>query len=233
MPSVLITGAGRGFGRELCGVYWERGWTTFPLVRTPTAAERLLAEGGAECHPVVADVSTSDAERDIARVLALHGGRLDVLINNAGHIKKLRGHSETTAEDLEELFRVHCVGAFRCVRSALPFLRRSPRAVVVNVSSRWGSIARTAAGKGGGIYSYQIAKCAQNMLAACLDQELRREGVRVLAVHPGRLKTEVGAADADTDPRQAARALADWIEGVDDATPFALHDLMGGEPLGW
>jgi NAD(P)-dependent dehydrogenase (short-subunit alcohol dehydrogenase family) len=43
----------------------------------------------------------------------------------------------------------------------------------------------TGAGRGGGIYSYQIAKCAQNMLTACMDQELRSRGIRVFAVHPG------------------------------------------------
>jgi len=55
----------------------------------------------------------------------------------------------------------------------------------------------------------------------------------VVAVHPGRLKTEVGAADADTEPQEAARVLADWIERVDERTACGLYDLMGKEYIEW
>ncbi|HEY71604.1 MAG TPA: SDR family NAD(P)-dependent oxidoreductase [Anaerolineae bacterium] len=233
MHTVLITGASRGFGRALFEVYARRGWRTFPLVRDSSVAKQLRTEAGPECHPIVGDVSSIDTEEQIARVLERQPEALDVLINNAGHIKKHRGLQNTTVEDLLELFGVHCIGAFRCTRGALPFLMRSDRAVVVNISSRWGSIGRTVLGKGGGIYSYQIAKCAQNMLTASLDQELREAGVRVMAVHPGRLKTEAAAPDADTEPQEAARALVDWIDRVDQHTAFGFYDLMGDRTLEW
>ncbi|HPS78416.1 MAG TPA: hypothetical protein PLS53_09700, partial [Thermoanaerobaculaceae bacterium] len=61
----------------------------------------------------------------------------------------------------------------------------------------------------------------------------RGEGIRVLAVHPGRLRTTAAAADADTDPADAARALADWVERVDRDAPCACHDLMGGGLIEW
>ncbi len=233
MNNVLITGANRGFGRALFDVYTQRGWRTFPLVRDANAAIQLQREGGPECHPIVAEVTADEAEGEIERALEQHAEALDVLINNAGNIKKHRGLHNTSVEDLIDLFEVHCVGAFRCTRAALPFLKRSERAIVVNISSRWGSIGRTVSGRGGGIYSYQIAKCAQNMLTACLDQELRDAGIRVMAVHPGRLKTEVAAPDADTEPQEAARVLADWIDRVDGQTVCELYDLMGGRTMEW
>jgi NAD(P)-dependent dehydrogenase (short-subunit alcohol dehydrogenase family) len=233
MPAVLISGASRGFGRALFDVYVQRGWITFPLVRDPDRASQLRTLAGARCHPIVADVTSEHVECQITEVLEPVRGSLDVLINNAGHIKKLRGLDKTSTGDLEELFRVHCVGTFRCTRAALPFLARAERPVVVNISSRWGSISRTVSGKGGGIYSYQIAKCAQNMLSACLDQELRGMGIRVFAVHPGRLRTEAAAADADTDPDQAARSLADWIDHADEQRVCGFHDLMGGGLIDW
>ena len=80
-------------------------------------------------------------------MFAGRNGGLDLLVNNAGPIRKLRWLPETVTEDVEELFRVHCVGALRCTRAALPFLRRAPRPTVVNVTSRFGSIARSAAGE--------------------------------------------------------------------------------------
>lgn len=230
MPAVMITGAGRGFGRAVLEEYLDRGWTAFPVVRNAGVAGALASR---TCHPVVADVGTAEAETAIANALTAHGAPLDLLVNNAGSIKKLRGLAVTEPEDLEALFRVHCVGALRCTKAALPWLQRAAQPTVVNITSRFGSIARTAAGEFRGIYSYHVAKAAQNMLTACLDHELRGEGIRVLAVHPGRLRTTVAAVDADTDPAEAARALADWVERVDRNAPFGCHDLMGGGLIEW
>lgn len=233
MPSVLITGASRGLGRELLGVYCERRWTVFPLVRDRAVAAALKQSVESECHPILGDVSSEDTARRIHETLDAHADSLDLLVNNAGNIRKHRGIANTSAQDLEDHFRVHCVGAFQCTKAALPYLQRAPKPIVVNITSRWGSIGRTTSGEGGGIYSYQIAKCAQNMLTACLDFELRESGIRVFAVHPGRLKTEVAAADADTAPRDAAVRLADWLEGAGDVTPCGCHDLMGGGLIEW
>lgn len=232
MPAVLITGAGRGFGRALLAEYLGRGWTVWPVVRETGVAEELAALA-ARCHPVVGDVTTPGVETAIAAALGSRDLALDLLVNNAGHIKKLRGLDVTTPEDLEALFRVHCVGAFRCTRAALPWLLRSDRPTVVNVSSRFGSIARTAAGEFRGIYSYTIAKAAQNMLTAGLDRELGRHGVRVHAVHPGALRTPMGAADADTEPGDAARLFVGWVDSVDREAPCRFHDLVGGGSIAW
>jgi len=232
VPSVLVTGAGRGFGRAVLEEYLDRGWTAFPLVRDARVATALEAQS-AGCRPVVADVGTDGVEAAIVATLGAAGGPLDLLVNNAGSIRKLRGLAATEPTDLEELFRVHCVGALRCTRAALPWLRRAQRPLVVNVSSRFGSIGRTVGGEFRGIYSYNIAKAAQNMLTACLDQELRGAGIRVFAVHPGRLRTSVGAADADTEPADAARALADWVERVDREAPCACFDLLRGGLVEW
>lgn len=233
MPSVLITGASKGFGRELFKVFLERGWTVFPVVRDPFIADDLKAVAWTAGYPIVADVTSPDAGNRIAKVLQARTRSLDLLVNNAGSIKKLRRLPNLTPEDLEELFQVHCVGALRCTLAALPFLRRAERPIVANITSRKGSIGLTVAGEGGDVYSYKIAKCAQNMLTACLDQELRAEGIRVFAVHPGRLMTDVAPADADTSPRDAAVRFADWVDSVDREAPCGIHDPVAGGLIEW
>jgi NAD(P)-dependent dehydrogenase (short-subunit alcohol dehydrogenase family) len=233
VPSVLVTGAARGFGRELVDVYRGKGWTLFPLVRSPEAAAAWAATDPERCHPICADVGLAGVEEEIARVLEARTGALDLLVNNAGSIRKRRWLPETTVEDLEEALRVHCVGALRCTRAALPFLRRASRPTVVNISSRFGSVAGAVAGDFRGIYSYSIAKSAQNMLTACLDRELRPQGIRVFAVHPGRLRTDSAASDADTEPRAAAAKLADWLQSVSREADCGLWDLMGDRLLPW
>ncbi len=230
MPAVLITGATRGFGRALLEEYLGRRWMTLPLLRDSRVAGSLR---GPLCRPIVADVVSSDAEGRIAAALDAFDDPLDLLVNNAGIIRKVRGLAAADPEDLESHFRAHCVGALRCTRAALPWLRRAERPLVVNVTSRFGSIGRTAAGAFRGIFAYNVAKAAQNMLTACLDQELRGEGIRVVALHPGRLRTTVGAADADTEPAVAARALAGWVEQLDRDAPCACYDLMSGGVIEW
>jgi NAD(P)-dependent dehydrogenase (short-subunit alcohol dehydrogenase family) len=71
------------------------------------------------------------------------------------------------------------------------------------------------------------------MLTACLDQELKPKGVRVFAVHPGRLKTAAAAPDADTEPFEAAQKLADWIQSLDSMAECGLHDLMDAGIIDW
>jgi NAD(P)-dependent dehydrogenase (short-subunit alcohol dehydrogenase family) len=233
VPSVLVTGASRGFGRELADEYGRRGWTVFALVRKPKAVRLWDQDAAGWCHPICADVGLASVEKAIGTTLAARGDALDLLINNAGEVRKRRWLAETTSEDIEDLFRVHCLGAFRCTRAALPFLRRGRNPTVVNITSRFGSMGRMTGGGFRGVYSYSIAKCAQNMLTACLDQELRQEGLRVLAVHPGQLRTSVAAADADTEPHVAAVKLADWLESLGRDVPCGLHDLMAGSVIPW
>ena len=233
MPSVLITGAGKGFGRELLTVFHQQGWTVFPLIRRSSQAEELQSSFGENCFPLMGDVTSENVTLEVARVLQAHTVSLDVLVNNAGNIKKLRGLENTSEKDLEEHFQVHCIGVLRCVKAALPFLRRSTAATIINITSRWGSIGRTISQKGCGIYAYQIAKCAQNMLTACLDQDLREKGIRVLAVHPGRLKTGVAPPDADIEPREAARKLFSWLQTIDRNTVCGCHELISGGLIEW
>lgn len=232
MPAVLVTGAGRGFGRALLEEYERRGWATFPLVRDPGVAAELRRRSSG-CRPVVADLAGDGAEDAISSALGAADLPLDLLVNNAGIVRKLRGLAAAQPSDLEAHFRVHCVGALRATRAALPWLSRAGRPLVANVSSRFGSISRTAAGEFRGLYAYHCAKAAQDMLTACLDAELRASGVRVLAVHPGRLRTPLGAADADLEPADAARAFADWAAAVPRDAPCALYDVTGGGVLDW
>ncbi|UCC43518.1 MAG: SDR family NAD(P)-dependent oxidoreductase [Candidatus Zixiibacteriota bacterium] len=236
MSTVLITGAGRGFGRELLDVYAERGWVVFPLLRDQKVADDLSQAFPSGCFPIVSDVTSESLEDRIVAALQKHAPALDLLINNAGSIRKARGAMEAPVDDMLSYFNVHCVGALRCTRAALPFLRKAPKPVVVNITSRFGSIGKTAAAGHSSarmVYSYKIAKSAQNMLTACLNRELRGENILVHAVHPGRLLTSAAARDADTDPREAAERLFEWVGQVDESLACKCYDLMGGGTIEW
>ncbi len=233
MPTVLITGASRGFGRELLLVYLKNGWTTFPLMRNQIFISDVIALYSKQCYPIVGDVTSDAIVLEVERILENTTNSLDVLINNAGSIKKNRGIENTSPDDLKDHFDVHCMGAFRCVKAAIPFLRKAQNPIIINITSRWGSIGRTAAGKGNTIYGYNIAKAAQNMLTACLYQDLKQYNINVFAVHPGKLLTSVAAPDADTLPEVAAQKLFDWINHVDKSFECKCYDLMSETTMEW
>lgn len=229
--SVLVTGAARGFGYELCRLYLQRGWRVFPLVRAPAGAAPLARGAPERCHPIVADVRDEDVETKIDAVTSKHTGQLELLINNAGVSGRTRRIQEVSSAEVLELLEVHCLGAIRCTKAVLPLLRAARGAQVVNVSSRVASMARNAAGEFGGerfSYSYRLAKAAQNMFTLCLGQELAPDGIAVFAVHPGGLRTAMATPEADTDPAEAATWLADWLETADLSMTGQFIDLGKG-----
>lgn len=233
MASVLITGSSRGFGRELLKVYLKNKWTVFPLIRNFETISEIVSLHSNNCYPIIGDVTSDALELEIERSLSIATYSLDVLINNAGNIKKNRGIDYNSPDDLNEYFEVHCVGAFRCVKAALPFLKKSRNPIIINVTSRWGSIDRTAAGNGNNIYGYNIAKAAQNMLTACLFHDLKPYNIKVFAIHPGKLLTSAAAPDADTPPEKAAQKLFEWINHVDASFTCEFYDLMNDSTIEW
>jgi NAD(P)-dependent dehydrogenase (short-subunit alcohol dehydrogenase family) len=204
----------------------KSGWTVFPLVRSQSDARILLAEHPERCYPIVGDVGRNDVEPAIRETLESKASSLDLLVNNAGHLKKLRGLEQAVDADLIEAYEVHCLGALRCTRAALPFLRKGKNPIIVNITSRRGTFKWVGAYPVPSVYSYQIAKCAQNMLTLLLHQELKETGVSVLAVHPGQLLTAVAPSDADTKPQTAAQRFIELIGRVNSSFSGRCYDLM-------
>ena len=230
--NVLISGASRGLGRALQSLYAQRRWRTFPLVRSEQAADELASQWPDNCRPIVTDVTDDETVERIRSVLRRrHADKVHVLVNNAGYAGRSCRVDELSSEEIEEMLAVHCMGALRCIQSALPFLRAAEGATIVNITSRLGSMARNADGEFAGkpfTYSYRIAKAAQNMLTLCLSQELKTSGIAVVGVHPGALLTDSRSHDADTTPQVAARRIADLVDRIDTEQTGTCFDAQGG-----
>lgn len=233
MKSVLITGAGRGYGESLLKIYLKAGWVAFPLIRDAAQVEEFVKAYPGRCHPVVGDVTSDEIGDTINRVLSWNIESLDLLINNAGNIYKNRNMAGAEPGELLNLFNVHCAGVLRCVKAVHPFLLKSHKPIIINISSRWGSITNTAEGKGGDIYSYSIAKSAQNMLTAMLHSELKADKILVHSVHPGRLLTDAAASDADITPDAASEKLFNWIKTLGPEMSCKCYDVMDDRIIDW
>jgi NAD(P)-dependent dehydrogenase (short-subunit alcohol dehydrogenase family) len=126
---VLITGASSGVGQSTARLLSQRGYTVFGTSRNPASAEPLP---GVEMLPL--DVGADESVGTCVEAVLHRGGRLDVLINNAGH--ELAGAlEELSSEEARAQFETNFFGVVRMVNAVLPFMRQQRRGRIVNVSS--------------------------------------------------------------------------------------------------
>lgn len=212
MPLVVVTGAGRGFGRAVAEAFAGQGWDVIGVVRTvPSAAV-----------PGIRWVRWDVGCDDVGPLVDAVGNRpVDVLVNNAGVGNQQNRIGLLETGELDKIMNINVNGCIRAVKALLPQLREAPAPIVLNISSRLGSAHDQAAGKYAGLstsYAYRMSKAAQNMLTLALAHELAPQ-VRVWAVHPGVLATSLGQADANGDVSAAARRFVALAAGTGTGSP--------------
>ena len=158
---------------------------------------------------------------------------LDLLVNNAG-----AGTPGTPLEQIDlamllNVVDVNAGGVIRATRATRANLLLAEAPLVVNVSSRLGSVHDQAVGRYRDYntsYAYRISKAAQNMATVCLANELG-PAIRVWGIHPGRLATGMGRPDAAEDPRLAAGRLRSLADSDSSESPRFLD--LAGEEIAW
>ena len=190
---MLITGGSRGIGAATARLAAARGYdVAINYVRNAEAAERVAADvrkAGRKALPVQADIALPG---DIARLFkTVDGefGRLDAFFNNAGIVEKAAKFVEISPERLEHILAVNATGAFIAAQEAVR--RMSTRlggrgGVIVNMSSMAAKL-----GGSGELIDYATAKGAIDTLTIGLAKELAPEGIRVNAVRPGLIDTDI------------------------------------------
>lgn len=232
ISTVFITGTGKGFGAALVDAYISRGVFVVALARRPETVKALEQRHGGRCLAILGDVAEDRVMETVSEHLAALDRPIDVLVNNAGIIGTKSHLDETDPTELAELFQVHCVGAFRIAKAVAPFLERADQPMIVNISSRIGSLGRNAEGlfaRRGYSYSYRIAKAAQNMLSLCMAEELEPKGIRVLAVHPGQMATVSVVKDAALTAHEAAEQFIAFLDrtALEPRGAMVLRDTYG------
>jgi len=184
--NVLVTGASSGIGRATALRFASEGARVALVGRGREAlqeVERVLAEQGRESLVVAADVTIeAEAERALTETVARFGG-LDVLVNAAGILSN--GTIETTTlAAWDEMLNVNLRAVFHLMQMAVPHLKRRP-GNIVNVSSVTGLRAFP------GVLAYCVSKAGVDQLTRCTALELAADGIRVNAVNPGVVRTEI------------------------------------------
>lgn len=187
----IVTGAGSGIGCAVSLALAERGARLVLFGRTRDKlvnTARLLDERGGSAEIVVGDVAVEAARRVAIEAARQRFGRLDILVNNAGNVRAGR-LDKTEIAEIRAMVEVDLVAPILFVRDALPALRDSGEAAVVNVSSGIALV-------GVPFYAtYAAVKAGLARFGEALRRELLDERIHVLTVYPGATETPMMATN--------------------------------------
>ncbi|MCE7738853.1 MAG: SDR family oxidoreductase [Candidatus Heimdallarchaeota archaeon] len=195
MKRILVTGSSRGLGLEFVKQLLEKGNQIIACNRNPLKYPDLLELKNKFEDKLVLidlDVSSKDSIDNAFTLISKEIDGLDILINNAGirfggEEKYCDELGKLYKEDFGKIFTVNSVAPVLIVEKFLPLIKNGRDPVIVNISSTSGSIGRRSR-KGGG-YSYSASKAALNMITKALSVDLHEEGITVVSIHPGWVKT--------------------------------------------
>jgi NAD(P)-dependent dehydrogenase (short-subunit alcohol dehydrogenase family) len=227
MPTVLITGAGRGLGLEFARQYAADGWRVIAGCREPKKSGALRALKGniaVEKLDVNDPTSVSRLAKKYARAT------IDVLINNAGIYGPRKFTMRTVDYDAwADVLRTNAMAPLRVAAAFLPQVARGRKKIIATVSSWMGSIAQN---ETGGAYIYRSSKAAVNMVMKSLSIDLKGKGIVVAVLHPGWVRTDMGGPNAAIDPNESVAGMRAVIAKLKkkDTGKFFNYD---GKPLPW
>jgi NAD(P)-dependent dehydrogenase (short-subunit alcohol dehydrogenase family) len=198
MPSVLVTGAGRGIGKSIVGHLASCGWDVVAGVRSERDADVVTALSPQRISSVILDVTDAG---HIAKLEASLPERLDAVVNNAGVV--VSGPMETVSpEDWREQLEINVIGQLAVTQAVLPRLRKS-RGRVVFISSVNGQLSMPLVG------AYCASKFALEAAADALRMELRPWHIGVAIVEPAQTDTDMWRTADDMVDKAEAKLTAE------------------------
>lgn len=215
----LVTGANRGIGLEIARQLAMQGFKVWMGSRDRAkgeAAAAALAAQGLAVAPVRLDVTDPDTIEAALGAIASAHGRLDVLINNSG---VLLDPAESSVErlnlnTLRRTLESNLIGAIAVTQAALPLMRKGGAGRIVNLSTGMSQLC----GMGAGYPAYRISKTALNAFTVTLARDLDGTSIKVNAMCPGWVQTDMGGAQAPRTVAQGADTAV-WLATLPDDGP--------------
>jgi NAD(P)-dependent dehydrogenase (short-subunit alcohol dehydrogenase family) len=229
---LLVTGGSRGIGAAVCRKAASQGWQVMINYVSNHAAAQALADeivaAGGVARIVQGDTGSEEGVTAIYAAVDREFGRLDGVFNNAGVVDTVARVDEMGWARLERMFNINVLGAIRVAGEAVK--RMSTRhggrgGVIVNNSSMAAVIG------GPNVYvDYSASKAAIDTLTVGLSKEVAAEGIRVNAVRPGIIETEIHASGGLPDrPRQAGPDIPMKRAGKADEVADAVTYLLSNQ----
>ena len=226
MKRILITGASRGIGLEMCRQLSERGNEVIATYRSTNSAGTLLelTNKYRNLHTYELDVNSSESVKSAIGRIAEKFTSLDLVFNNAG-ILDWSPLGKVTAKSFQSIYNTNVVGVFRVSEEVIPLLTKGTTPLIINLSSRLGSIELRGQSQLGGAIAYQCSKSALNMLTKQMSIDYARHGIRAIAISPGWVKTDMGGTEAKYEVSESVNLFLAQI----DKLPASLNGVFLGE----
>ena len=241
--AVIVTGSSRGIGAATAILAASRGYSVcVNFVASESAAMSVvqtIEKAGGKAIARRADVSDERQVVELFDSAERSLGPLYGLVNNAAILERQCGFSELSPARLERIFRTNVIGAFLCAKEAIARMSASGAGAIVNVSS---CAAKT--GSPHEYVDYAMSKGALDTMTVGLAKEVAADGIRVNAVRPGFIETDMHAAGGEPDrverlrdsiplkrggtPEEAASAIV-WLLSADSSyCTGSFIDVAGG-----
>ena len=198
--SVLVTGGGSGLGEGVARLFAARGAKVTISGRRAAKVEAVAKSIGPACRAVVGDVTVHADRAGMLAAATEHGGKLDVLVNNAGNMYR-QAVAEYTEAFLKEAFDTNVISAMMLSSMAVPWLEQTRGSIIF-----LGSVHNRRAYPGASPYA--TTKAAVEGLTRVMAAELGRRQIRVACVLPGAVPTEINLRAGLFTPEQSAARYA-------------------------
>ena len=185
----IITGGGSGIGRGAALAMAQDGATVVIIGRTESKLTSVKAEveaAGGKAASYAIDVADYDAVEGMTADVLDKFGRVDVLVNNAGHSSHNRRLLNTTPEEMRSVIDSNLIGTFFCTKAVVPAMLAAKSGTIINISS----LAAVTPGPFSG-FAYGAAKAAVINFTEFLNADLRNTGIRASVVVPGEVATPI------------------------------------------
>lgn len=232
MWTVLITGANRGLGLEFCKQYAAAGWRVLAVCRRPDQADALLALAVASDRVQLLAADVADFGQIDALAAHLNGTPIDVLLNNAGVYgdQAGQGFGRLDYAAWQHTLTINTLAPVKLAEALLPNLRAGQRKLIVTVSSLMGSMADNTSG---GSILYRSSKAGVNAAMKSLSIDLAPQGIGVLILHPGWVRTDMGGPNALIDADESVAGMITVIGGFTPAQSGGFLRYGDGKVMPW
>ena len=228
----VVTGANRGIGLEIVRQLAAQGMRVLLASRDAgkgDAAAAALRGTGLAVDALPLDVTDAASCAAAHEWLARRFERVDVLVNNAGILIDDSGASvlDLPIATLRETLDTNLIGVLQVTQALAPLLKRSRHGRIVNLSSGLGQLSEM----GAGTPAYRMSKTALNALTRILAAELAADGIKVNAMCPGWVRTDMGGPNATRTVEQGADTAV-WLATLPDDGPSGSY-FRDRTPIPW
>lgn len=225
MPTLLITGANRGIGLELCRQYLAQGWDVHACCRKPKKAKELNKLADKNDKLTVHELEVTKEKQMDALKKALKDKPVDILINNAGvHALGASQFGETDDKAWEEAVAVNLVAPMKMMEHFAENVSISDKKIIASMSSKMGSIEDNGSG---GAYAYRATKAALNAVMVSAAHDLRHLDITALILHPGWVRTDMGGPNGEISVEESAQMLCKILDECDITDSGKFFDIDG------